>query len=416
MRVETLDILRCPFCGTRPLLIDNAALVRTATDVESGVLGCECCAFPIVAGIPVMIADHVTRAAMHQLEAGERETALFTLLGIGDDPARAEAFRALLAREAPATYRDAIGILSPDAEGQYFVYRFSDPTFLLARAVLDALTRDPRVPGRKVLDLCGGSGHLTRVLGQLTSLDETILADVFFWKLWLARRFTAPGCETVCCDANHPLPFSRDTCSLVVCSDAFPYIWHKRLMAEEMMRLAGDEGIVVLPHLHNALGENFSAGMTLTPRAYQDLFGPIGARLFKDSALLPHVLDGTALDLETDASTSALAGEPSLTLIATRRRAVFRSYEAANAQAPLSGKLTVNPLYRVERRDSVSVLTLSFPTAAYEEEFGECKRYLPATVTVQADLTAPFDASAIGSTYEELRRRYVLLDAPPDYC
>ena len=74
-----LGLLRCPFCGTRLSLVQNEALVIAGGRIESGVLGCECCAFPVVAGIPVMLADATTRAAMHLLEAGEREAALFML-------------------------------------------------------------------------------------------------------------------------------------------------------------------------------------------------------------------------------------------------------------------------------------------------------------------------------------------------
>ena len=77
-----------------------------------------------------------------------------------------------------------------------------------------------------------------------------------------------------------------DRSRLVVLSDAFPYIWHKRLLAGEMMRLAGDRGTIVMPHLHSSLGFNFSAGMTLTPAAYRDLFAPAQPRLFRDSDLL----------------------------------------------------------------------------------------------------------------------------------
>lgn len=428
MHVGTLERLRCPFCGTQPTLIDNSALVRTSIEIESGVLGCECCAFPIVAGIAVMIADDRVRAAMHQLEAGDRDAALFTMLGLHEDAGRAEAFRALLhgndtnavgaglQTRPNLTYQNAIAILSPDAEGQYFVYRFSDPTFLMASAVLHAVAQHPAVRARPALDLCGGSGHLTRVIGQLTSPGETTLADVYFWKLWLARRFTAPECTAVCCDANHPLPFARDTFSLVVCSDAFPYIWHKRLMAEEMMRLAGEDGIVALPHLHSVMGDNFSAGMTLTPAAYRNLFAPLGPRLFKDSVLLEQALDGGALHLESDAPLSALDSEPSLTLIATRHAELFRTYDPPAEQTSVAGTLAVNPLYRIERRGSESILTLAFPTPEYEEEFGEAKRYLPATVTVAADLTAPFDATSLGDACAGLRRRHVIIDAPVDYC
>ena len=80
MRETLLDILRCPFCGSRLTLVDNQALVCAHGRIESGVLGCDCCAFPVVTGIPVLIADDTTREAMHQLEADQREQALFTLL------------------------------------------------------------------------------------------------------------------------------------------------------------------------------------------------------------------------------------------------------------------------------------------------------------------------------------------------
>ena len=127
--------------------------------------------------------------------------------------------------------------------------------------------------------------------GTAAPSPGTVLADLFFWKLWLATRFTSPACAPVCCDANHPLPFAPDTFSLVVLADAFPYIWHKRLAADEIMRLAGPDGVVVMPHLHSALGENFSAGNTLTPGAYRDLFAPQQPRLFSDERLLTELLD-----------------------------------------------------------------------------------------------------------------------------
>ena len=418
MHENLLDLLRCPFCGTRVSLVENSALVRASGRIELGVLGCECCAFPIVAGIPVMIADDTTRDAMHAMEAGRREEALFTLLGL--DKPRAEAFRALLARGAQSTYRDVLAILSLDAEGTYFIYRFSDPTYMMAEALLWALGQQRWAVAGRSLDLCGGTGHLTRVLAGLqrpggTILPSTVLADVCFWKLWLATRFTSPGCAPVCCDANQPLPFTRDAFSMVVLSDAFPYIWHKRLLAEEMMRLANPDGVVVMPQLHSALGENFSAGDTLTPAAYRALFAPQQPRLFSDERLLTQVLERRMVDLTFDVSPTDLRGEPSLTLVASRRADLFRRYEVPDARE-VAGELKVNPLYRVERRGGSSVLTLTFPTPEYEEEFGACKRYLPDTVTVDADLTGTILPVTLGSDYEELRRRRVVIDAPLHYC
>jgi uncharacterized protein YbaR (Trm112 family) len=367
MHTSLLEVLRCPFCGTRLTVVDNDALVLEDDRIESGVLGCECCAFPIVSGIPILIADDATREAMHALEAGDKERALHLALGLDAD--RAPAFRELFGRHT-ATYREAIAVLSPDAEGTYFLYRFSDPTFVMAQTILEGIGQNRQVLEGRALDLCGGSGHLTRIIEGLRPAGGTVLADVFFWKLWLARRFTAPSSHQVCCDANNPLPFDRSTFSLVVLSDAFPYIWHKRMLGDDMMRVAGASGTIVMPHLHSALGENFSAGMTLTPGAYRDLFAPHYPRLFRDSTLLDQALTAAAVDLSHDVPATLFGGEPSLTLVASRIGSVFRMHAPADPTV-VSGELRVNPLYRVERRDSTSALALTFPTPEYEEEFQE---------------------------------------------
>jgi uncharacterized protein YbaR (Trm112 family) len=414
MDEKLLGLLRCPFCGGHFNLLENAALVRLEGRLESGVVWCACCAFPIVAGIPVLRADEVTRTAMHMLEAGTHDAALLTILGL-DEPLRAERFRELLARGDRFTYRDAIAVLSPDPEGTYFVYRFSDPTFVMAETVLRSLGQQPAAfPGR-VLDLCGGSGHLTRVLCDLQPGHDVFLADMFFWKLWLARTFTAPRSVPVCCDANQPLPFARGTVPAVVLSDAFPYIWHKRLLADEMTRLAGPGGTIVMPHLHSSRGENFTAGMTLTPEGYRELFVEAAPRLFSDQVLLDQAIAGAGLNLADDVTPADLGSEASFTLIANRSGDVYRQYRPVTT-TPISGQLIVNPLYRVERRGALTELTLQFPTAEYEEEFAECRRYLPDAITVDADLSRAFGPADVGERVDELRRRRVLLDAPPRYC
>ena len=409
MDLPLLDLLRCPFCGTHLDLVDNEALVRDGSQVTWGVLGCQCCAFPIVDGIPVLIADDPTRAAMHAMEAGRREEALASMLGL--DVPGARRLHALL-QGGTATYREALEIISPDAEATYFVYRFSDPTFVLAETLVRVIGAGGGTA--RAIDLCGGSGHLSRVLGE-QSAGPVVVADVFYWKLWLAQRFTAPGCAPVCCDANHPLPFAAGTFPLVVLSDAFPYIWHKRLLAGEMLRLAGDSGTILMPHLHSSLGFNFSAGMTLTPAAYRDLFAPAQPRLFRDSDLLGDILGHTAIDLSRDVTPEQAGGEPSITLVASRDPGVFRKHHVADPGV-LTGELRINPLYRVEPRGAQAQLTLSFPTPEYEEEFGAVRRYLPDSLTLDVDPRGPLTPAHFGAAYTDLRRRRVLLDTPPRYC
>ena len=419
MHASLLDILRCPFCGTAVSIVGNDALAREGARIDAGVLACECCAFPVVAGIPVMMANETTRHALHALEAGRGDEALFGLLGLSDDKARQEHFRVLMTRDT-ATYRDALGLLCDDAEGTYFLYRFTDPTFVTAEALLRAIgQRRWPVQGR-TLDLCGGSGHLTRVLTSLglpggTLVPGTVLADLYFRKLWLASRFTAPDSGPVCCDANHPLPFAPGTFSSVVLADAFPYIWHKRLLAEEMMRLAGADGVVVMPHLHSALGDNFSAGDTLTPAAYHALFELHHPRLFSDERIFNDVVEHGVVDLTHDLLPEQLGTEPTLTLVASTRADLFHRYDLTD-EHEVTGELAVNPLYRVEQRGESSILTLTFPTPEYEAEFGECRRYLPDRITVEADVTGPILRETLGAGYEELRERRILIDAPVGYC
>ena len=410
MTADLLAILRCPFCGTALEVIDNAALRRVDGAIETGVIGCQCCAFPVVAGIPVLIADDRVREAMHALEAGHEDAALARLLGLDD--ARRTAFEAAMAGASP-TYRDVLAILSEDAEGTYFVYRFSDPTYVAAQGLVRALTQHARL-GRRMIDVCGGSGHLTRDLLASHPRDGVVLADVYFAKLWLAGRFVAPGCEPVCCDGNAPLPFARDTFSLAVLSDAFPYIWHKRMLADELVRLAGAEGVVAMPHLHSSLGFNHSAGMTLTPEAYRDLFSALRPRLYRDRQLLDGVLENGAVDLSQDTPADQLDDEPAVTLVASRVDDVFTRHVLPDV-TDITGELRVNPLYAIEWDGRRSTLTLGFPTPEYEEEFGESRRFLPDRVAVAADLRGALTPALVGGDYVELRRRRVLIDAPYGY-
>ena len=379
-------------------------------------LGCECCAFPVIAGIPVLLADDTTRAAMHALERGDSEDALATVLDV-TRPQAAELARAQAADVL--TYREAITLLAPDAEGTYFLHRFSDPTFVPAEALLRALGQAAAQTGGPWLDLCGGTGHLTHALASASgnaapARDRTVIADLYFRKLWLATHITAPGADGVCCSADAPLPFTTDRFSMVVLMDAFPYIWHKRLCADEMMRVAHPDGIIALPHLHSSEGENVSAGDPLSPSAYRDLFAPFGPALFSDARLLDRLIDEASIDLTDDRSPDQLRGEPSLTLVASRRTEVRRR-RPDPSPAGVAGILAVNPLYAVEVRDGRSVLTLRFPTPEYEAEFGDCRRYLPDRLTVDADLSGPIDPSRLGLRYADLRRRRVVLDVPLRY-
>src|SRR4029079_15631876 len=130
------------------------------------------------------------------------------------------------------------------------LYRFADPTFIVGHALVRAVAGTVLRDGGRAIDICGGSGHLTRSLMDLSS-QTPVLADLYFAKVWLGRRFTAPGSEAICCDGNAPMPFARGAFRLALGAHAFMYIWTKRQFVAYLTRLVdggGEPGAVLIGH------------------------------------------------------------------------------------------------------------------------------------------------------------------------
>src|SRR3954471_20310902 len=137
MQLATLEILRCPYCGGRLQLADSLFHRRTSDEIRDGILGCHCCIFAVVDGIPVLHLQPNGTAARDRIQAGDPAAARRIMVGL-EEPGEAEAFEAIAASES-ATYRDTVEALGPNFEGGYFLYRFSDPTYIVAQAVVRAV-------------------------------------------------------------------------------------------------------------------------------------------------------------------------------------------------------------------------------------------------------------------------------------
>jgi uncharacterized protein YbaR (Trm112 family) len=413
MKLETLDILRCPYCGGRLGLVESIFHRRSEDEILDGILGCHCCIFPIVDGIPVLHLQPAAEAARDQMQAGQPDLARRTMFGLRAD-VDAEAFDRV-AVSSDATYRQIVEALGPNFEGGYFLYRFSDPTFIVADAVVRAVARTVLPAGGRAIDLCGGSGHLTRTLLDVT--PAPVLADLFFAKMWLARRFTAPGCEPVCCDGNSPLPFARGAFTFAMCVDAFMFIWTKRQFIGEMARLvAGHErdGALLVGHAHNERVWSPSHGQPLPPEGYADLFETIEPRLFAEGNLFEDVVAGGPLDLSRRDASETLDRDAALTMIATGNAAVFARHALQPAGAA-RGEYRLNPLYQPEPDGSRVRLRLRFPSDDYEQEYGACRRYLPEEADISAEDLAGLPAAAVAPSLTDLSRRRVILDLPKRY-
>jgi uncharacterized protein YbaR (Trm112 family) len=414
VHIATLDVLRCPFCGGRLELVTSLFHRRDGDEIEDGILGCHCCIFPIVSGIPILHLQPHATVARDQIQAGQPALARRTMLGLDDDR-QAAAFEEAAA-SGTATYRDLVDALGPGFEGGYFLYRFTDPTYLVADAVVRAVAGTVLAGGGRAVDICGGSGHLTRSLVGLSS-PAPVLADLYFAKVWLARRFTAPECEPVCCDGNSPMPFARGAFKFAMCADAFMYIWTKRQFVGEMARLIdgeGDPGAVLIGHTHNERTWTPSHGQPLTPEGYRDLFETLEPRIFGETGLFGDVVRGGPLDLSRRDSSDAIDRDQALTIVATRHPGVFKAHRLQTALA-VRGELRLNPLYEVERDGAQVRLRLRFPSEDYEQEYGACRQYLPETMEFDAGALASLESGQLSAELRELVDRRVLVDLPRYY-
>jgi len=281
--------------------------------------------------------------------------------------------------------------------------------------------------------VCGGSGHLTRSLMDLSS-PAPILADLYFAKVWLARRFTAPGCEPVCCDGNAPMPFARGAFTFAMCTDAFMYIWTKRQFVGEMERLidtssrqlqtagsrqlqlqGGTEGAVLIGHAHNERTWSPSHGQPLPPEGYAHLFEMLEPRIFGELGLFADIVRGGPLDLSRRDDQATLDANPALTIVASREPRVFARHSLPPAPSKAAGELRLNPLYAQEPEGERVRLRLTFPSADYEEEYGACRAYLPEELTIDRSTMAALQAGRVSGEIADLLRRKVIVDLPTRY-
>jgi uncharacterized protein YbaR (Trm112 family) len=417
MRTDTLELLRCPYCGGRLSVVESLFHEPGKETIQDGVLGCHCCLFPVVDGIPVLHLLPASVKALDQIKAGRADLARRTMFGL-EDEAQAATFDAV-ASSPTATYRDTVEAFGPNFEGGYFLYRFSDPTYLVAQALVRAIGSTVLGGARRAVDICGGSGHVTRTLLDLSSAPP-VLADLYFAKIWLARRFTAPGCEPVCCDGNAPMPFVRGAFAFAMCTDAFMYIWTKRQFVGEMERLidtsraAAQPGAILIGHTHNERTWSPSHGQPLSPEGYAALFETIEPRLFGELGLFGDVVAGGPLDLSRRDDQQTLDSNAALAIVASHDARVFAAHPVAAAAVP-AGELRLNPLYAVSPEGDRLRLRLRFPDSEYEDEYGACRRYLPEELTLERDAIASIESGRLSGELVDLVRRRVIVDLPKRY-
>jgi SAM-dependent methyltransferase len=310
--------------------------------------------WPVVDGIPFLRTgrEALVAGVLARVDAGDPDGARLALLADNDDwwtqppPPPDELARAV----AAPTLREAMRWVGYGPVGDYFAYRWSDPTFLSGLGLLDLHAGG----ARSAFELACGIGHFLRELQRRGA--RVAGGDVVWSKLWLARRFVAPGADLVCFDAGAPWPVDG-AFDLALCHDALHYLPDKALAVRELERLAP---VVVVGHAHNAAVENLSPGDPLEVAGYAELLP--GAALYDDDELTSAAVTGGrpeprgAAGLDAPAIGLARGGAPA---------------EVAYSVPPPGAALRRNPLLGDDGRPR-------WPSERYAQEYGPHSGYLTA--------------------------------------
>lgn len=454
MDIFFLHLLCCPSCHQK---FNFTRIGQIPGAKEYGFLACPCSRYPVVAGIPIFkkgvigIGQQTAAEVISLIEREEYLEALLCMLMPSSvrSPALAPTWLRLLPsvkgirrlkglahQRALREWREhAVSLLANPRDGatafdlfdfyfcrsgpqrrhayDYFAFRFGQPRHLVALS-LAILIHQPEKP---ILDLGCGFGHITRSLVSRAKNQPVIGVDRNFFTLYVAKNWIAPEAQYVCAEADSDLPFSDSTFAAALCVDGFHYVDNKAVGIRELKRLTQDMGLIMLVATRNALFDHPYAGQPLSPEGYQALVADMPHRLIADNEVLTHYLQKQGPPLARSASLKSLAQEPLLSVVASHREEVFQDYGPFEDWPHINGRMALNPLYREEKQDKFGNVRLQrlFPTAFYEKENVECKRYLPETVWINSEVLADLRQGKRTPEMEGLIEQCVLLGMPERY-
>jgi SAM-dependent methyltransferase len=354
--------------------------------------------WPVVEGIPYLRVgrEDLVRDVLTLLDAGCSDEALVRLLADQDDwwagpPADEVSLSRLVRGRAELSLRDAVNLLAWGRVGDYFVHRWTDPTYLAGLALVEAHWTAPQ----RVFELACGIGHFLR---ELQNRGCAVAGgDVVFAKLWVAQNWVlARPAPLACFDAGVGWPIAGPPADLAMCHDAFYFLEPKAEILAALRRMAGPAGWLAVGHIHNRERPGFSAGSAVAAEDIETLF-PDG--FVYDDAELTHALvearpptpqpPGRLRHVEA----FSVACGPGL------RRPPRILDNGLTLPLPGAG-LRRNPLYRsVDEKCAVA-----WPSERYEAEYATRATYPAQTNAPERAVSSP--------TVEAQARRRELVDLP----
>ena len=363
--------------------------------------------WPVVDGIPYLRTNRaeLIGEALAQIDAGDTDAALCLLLADQDDwwngpPADPVSVRDLVKRRKDASLREAVQKLGWGRVGDYFVNRWTDPTYLAGLTLLEAHWNEPAC----AFELACGIGHYLRDM-RLRGV-KVAGADVVFAKLWLARHWVVgETAQLFCFDATSPhWPIAGAPVDLVVCNDAFYFLDDKPAILECLRKTAGEDGWLALSHIHNSDCPGFSAGRAVSARDIEELF-PDGL-VYDDAELTRALVEARAPnprdpgELKACEAFSLVAGPG----MRPAPRAVLDGITLPREGAALR----LNPLFKP---DGNGAYAIEWPSERYEQEYAGRVTYPlhsdgPKTLEWRGGVEAPVADRVRRREFVELPERW----------
>jgi SAM-dependent methyltransferase len=304
----------------------------------------------------------------------------------------------------------------------YLKHRFSAESFWSLYPFLRLL----RENAEWVLDLGCGVGHASFVISTCVRPNRLLCADSNLKNLIMLKRFFVSKAECIRIDANYPLPFRDKIFSSVLMLDSFHYVRSQALLAGELERILGAQGILLILHLHNSLGKNVSAGYSLPPKTMADLFRGTAVKIFPEDDLLEQFLKEGLLDLSKTYSEADLNLSNVVALVASNSKDAFRRYlDVADEFMQCRSNLVINPIYEVKVVKNRLIMERHFPSEFFRREYPMTERYLPESCVVERELADDVkERRKLGpqwaspdhfSRTRELMMKFVIINVPEKY-
>lgn len=354
--------------------------------------------WPTIDGIPYLRVrrDALVGEVLALLDSGRGDEALIRLLADQDDwwtgpPADEAALRRLVREREALTLREAAHLLGWGRVGDYFVHRWTDPTYLAGLALLEAHWTAPR----SAFELACGIGHFLRELQNRGCAVAG--ADVVFAKLWVARHWVlANPAPLVCFDAGAGWPLAEASADLAMCHDAFYFLEPKAGILAALRGVAGPAGWLAVAHIHNRERPGFSAGQAVAAEDIEALF-PDGL-VYDDEELTRALVEARAPEPQMPGrlrhvEAFSVACGPGL--VRPPRR-----LDSGLALPPPGARLQRNPLYR----EGGEGCAIAWPSERYRAEYAPRATYAPRTEAPERAVSSP--------EVEGWARRRELVDLP----